>query len=221
MTPQESSLISALFDRLDQTGTQHLDPEAARLIQSRVAANSNAAYLLTQSTLVLQQSITAVQSKIAALEKQISETVPQQGGFLSGITNLFDAPATRPPSIPPPIPQQTVPQGSGFLKGALATAAGVAGGALLFQGIENLLGYNPGAFGGMGLSSGGSFGENQPTEVINNYYEEPSSYEADNNYTPNQNDTAENTDDFSPFGQDTDRISCALGVEPSRQLQRP
>ena len=37
-------------------------------------------------------------------------------------------------------PQQAAPAaGGGFLKGALATAAGVAGGALLFQGISSMM----------------------------------------------------------------------------------
>ena len=38
------------------------------------------------------------------------------------------------------------PAGGSFLRTAMATAAGVAGGALLFQGISSLMGSNP--FGG-------------------------------------------------------------------------
>ena len=37
--------------------------------------------------------------------------------------------------------------GGGFLRTALTTAAGVAGGALLFEGIRGLMGSNPGPFG--------------------------------------------------------------------------
>ena len=207
MTPQESTLISSLFDRLEQTPAQQHDPEAERLIQSRVASNSNATYLLTQSTLVLQQALTAAQSKIAAMEKQI-ETPAPQGGFLSGITNLFDIPQTptpsnRIPTAPPPIPQQTpAPQGGGFLKGALATAAGVAGGALLFQGIENLLGHNPGPFGGIGLPSGGFLGSNQAPEIVNNYYGDSFEEDGGHHDFPDQNNLVENSDDFGSFGQD-------------------
>ncbi len=36
--------------------------------------------------------------------------------------------------------------GGGFLRSALTTAAGVAGGALLFEGIRSMLGHNPGPF---------------------------------------------------------------------------
>jgi hypothetical protein len=55
--------------------------------------------------------------------------------------------------------------GGGFLRSAAATAAGVAGGALLFQGIESLFGSH---YAG-GLMSGGmtpGLGET----VVNNYY---------------------------------------------------
>jgi hypothetical protein len=55
--------------------------------------------------------------------------------------------------------------GGGFLRSAAATAAGVAGGALLFQGIESLFGnhFAGGLMGGQGMTSG--LGES----VANNY----------------------------------------------------
>ena len=60
--------------------------------------------------------------------------------------------------------------GGGFLKSALATAAGVAGGAALFQGIESLIGHNAGAFG-PALDERGFYAEGGNTEIIeNNYY---------------------------------------------------
>ena len=46
---------------------------------------------------------------------------------------------------------------------------------MLFQGIESLIGHNPGPFSGASTSSGGIFGGGVPvenTEVINNYYNE-------------------------------------------------
>lgn len=56
--------------------------------------------------------------------------------------------------------------GGGFLRSAAATAAGVAGGALLFQGIESLFGRHEagGILGGQPMAPG--LGET----VINNYY---------------------------------------------------
>jgi uncharacterized protein len=126
----------------------------------------------------------------------------QQGGgsFLAGVASLFGGghqPQPRAASPPPPPPPPQVPMqptqsqaygypppppqpgarggAGGFLQGALSTAAGVAGGALLFQGIENLLGHNPGPFSGAYTPSGGFLGEERPvenTEIINNYYNE-------------------------------------------------
>jgi hypothetical protein len=66
---------------------------------------------------------------------------------------------------------------SSFLGQAAATAAGVAGGEFLFQGIENMFGHHGGGgFGGEGFAGGGFGGERfanaGPTEdvTINNYY---------------------------------------------------
>lgn len=87
------------------------------------------------------------------------------------------------PDAPPPYaqpqyaPQQMQapePAGGGFLRSALTTAAGVAGGALLFQGISGLLHHNSGAFG-PALASSPQFGGGTPQvtevhETVNNYY---------------------------------------------------
>ena len=71
--------------------------------------------------------------------------------------------------------------GSGFLRGALQTAAGVAGGSLIAQGIESLMGHHSGPFGG-GYGGGADFSaaamggagavesSRTTTEVVNNNY---------------------------------------------------
>jgi hypothetical protein len=124
---------------------------------------------------------------------------PGGGSFLSGVSRFFGnkpQPQAAPPPLPPqaPVTQQAqsapppitvVPQstpypstvnlgpssGGSFLQSAMATAAGVAGGQLLFQGIESLIGHNAGPFGpaleSRGFYSGGMGGN---TEVVNNYY---------------------------------------------------
>ncbi|MBB5345769.1 DUF2076 domain-containing protein [Tunturibacter empetritectus] len=62
--------------------------------------------------------------------------------------------------------------GGGFMRGALQTAAGVAAGALAFQGVESLMhgfGHEAGYGGSQGL--GGFDGGQRPTEeIVNNYY---------------------------------------------------
>ena len=203
MTSDERALISSLFDRLKQAATQPKDSEADDYIRGKVLEQPSAPYLLVQSTLVMQQALAAAQSRIAGLEKKLSEAAsPAQepgGSFLSGVASLFGVgqpspqPPLRPVQTPPPLPpqpaaapgyapqpiQQAPSRGGGFLQSALSTAAGVAGGALLFQGIENLIGHSPGPFAGLSGSSGGLLGGSQPvvenTEIVNNYIEDPAS----------------------------------------------
>ncbi|MEI6081667.1 MAG: DUF2076 domain-containing protein [Verrucomicrobiota bacterium] len=240
MTPEEVQLINGLHDRLDQVAPQTLDSEAERLIASRVTANPRAPYLLTQSVLVLQQAVTGAQTRIADLEKQLAEakshaqqTQQSGGSFLSGVASLFGTsqPASAPirqvsPVAPPPLPQQAVAaatapsQGGSFLQNALGTAAGVAGGALLFQGIENLMGHNAGSFGGMSTSTGGFLGQNQPTEITNNYYENPSDSADATQCGSDLDDSgdtivADNDDSTGNFDQDQDQDMDFSGGDDS------
>lgn len=72
---------------------------------------------------------------------------------------------------------QYVPAGGqpSFLQGAMQTAAGVAAGALAFEGVESILhgfGHGGYGYGGPGYGIGGGV-EERPVEVINNYYDEP------------------------------------------------
>ncbi len=103
-----------------------------------------------------------------------------------------------PPPAYQPVPQYAAPQGQpyppygqpqyaqtqyvpvggqpSFLRGAMQTAAGVAAGALAFEGVESILhGFGHGGFGGPGYGMGGfGMGERPVEEVINNnYYDEP------------------------------------------------
>jgi hypothetical protein len=67
-----------------------------------------------------------------------------------------------------------------FLRGAMQTAAGVAAGALAFEGVESILhgfghsGYGMGGMGlGPGMGMGGGFERPVEETVINNYYDQP------------------------------------------------
>ena len=156
--------------------------------------------VMQQALTNAQNRIGALEKQLS--EMQPAPGTQQGGGsFLAGVASLFGGgqPHSQPPRAtpapPPPPPQAPMqpaqpqaygyppppppPPGrggaGGFLQGALSTAAGVAGGALLFQGIENLLGHNPGPFSGAYTSSGGLLGEERPvenTEITNNYYNE-------------------------------------------------
>ncbi len=91
---------------------------------------------------------------------------PQQYGQQAGYPPpAYGAPQAYPPSG----------GGSSFLRSAATTAAGVAAGALAFQGVESLMhGFGHAAgFGGYGGSGFGDFGGRPEETVINNYYDSP------------------------------------------------
>ncbi len=190
MTPQERDMIEGLFQRLKATDVPEKDKEAEQLIQARMAALPSAAYQLVQTVLVQEHALTAAQARIEQLEKELTNrpaAQPAGGGtsFLGGLMgrNRWNSQATPEPSAPP-APRSSVPitapaapaagfgggfGGGGFLGTALTTAAGVAGGALLYDGLRSLLFHNPGPFGPyMGGSSG--FGGGNVYETVNNYY---------------------------------------------------
>lgn len=151
MQAEERDLITGLFDRLRPFDSQPRDPEAERLIANLVSHQPSTAYLLTQTVLVQEQALKGAQERIAELEAKVGASPPPASGFLSSAPRIGPwgaapgaVPATRSPLQAAVAPQ---PAGGGFLRTALATAAGVAGGALLFEGIRGMLGHNPGPFG--------------------------------------------------------------------------
>jgi hypothetical protein len=204
MIPQERDMLANLVDRVRQSPQQQRDPEAEAIIGDLVRQRPDAPYVLAQTVLVQDYALHQAQARIAELEQQLKGQQSNHGGFLSSIfgSGRDPQPAPRQPPAPyqPQAPQtgyaqpaagpwgaaptmapQVFAQPAGqpsFLRSAATTAAGVAGGALLFEGIESLFGGH-GGYGGMGGGFGGAgFGGFGPqpglTEtVVNNYYEEP------------------------------------------------
>ncbi|WP_421998929.1 DUF2076 domain-containing protein [Reyranella sp.] len=158
MQAQERELITGLFGRLQPFDAQPRDPEADALIRDLAARQPSTAYLLVQTVLVQEQALKAAQERIAELEAKAAAPAPG-GGFLSSAPKIGpwgsapSAAAPAPAAAPQPFPttrsplQAAVsggPAGGGFLRSAMATAAGVAGGALLFEGIRGLMGGGAG-----------------------------------------------------------------------------
>ncbi len=205
MTPQEQQLLEDFLQRLVAAGSVGKDAQADALIRQRLASQPDALYLLVQRSLLQQQALDSAKAQIAQLQAQLAS---QQGGgsFLGGQPS---SPAWG--AVPPPMPQQPMPQqpapswrdrlfgaapaqaapaAPSFLSQAATTAAGVAGGMFLFDGIENLLG---GHHGGGFLGGGG-----QPT-VVENITENNTYYDDDKDRLDNdrnREDFASN-DDFS------------------------
>lgn len=141
--------------------------------------------------------------------------LPQQQAPAPGYQQVppqFAAPAQPYSQYGQPQYQQTqfIPVGGqpSFLRGAMQTAAGVAAGALAFEGVESILHGFGGGYGWGGPGMGGFGAGERPVEVINNnYYDEPGSAgehrehrEAgsfnDAGYDPRNNDSNDNLRGF-------------------------
>lgn len=230
MTPQEAQLLNSLIDRLNQTPLQEKDPEAEALLNQRLAGNPDALYMLAQTVLVQNIALDQAKAQVSQLQQQAQQR-PQPAhstsflGRLLGERDEQPAPPQQAPAPPyqpvpqqyapaPPYPQYGLPQQvqyapvggqPSFLRGAMQTAAGVAAGALAFQGVESILhGFGGGGFGpGYGM---GGFGMGErPVEVINNYYDEPGRGEhhvadqtgqSSDAYDPRNNDSGDNLRGF-------------------------
>jgi len=164
MQSQERELITDLFGRLQPFESQPRDLEAEALIKDSIQRQSASPYLLVQTVLVQEQALKAAQERIAELEAKAGAapapgflgSAPRIGpwgaqqGTQSQAASQPAVPQVPPPPTRSPLQAALAPQaggGGGFLRTALTTAAGVAGGALLFEGIRSLMGSNPGPFG--------------------------------------------------------------------------
>jgi hypothetical protein len=221
LTPQEAELLNSLVERVNQTQLQEKDPDAEALLNQALGANPDANYILAQTVLVQNIALEQARAQIAQLQQAQQAQIQQAQqpahatSFLGSLLGHRD-PAPPPPQqayVPPPPPPayiqpqyqqpQYAPQygpqyapvmGGGppsFLRGAMQTAAGVAAGALAFEGVEALIhgltGFgNPGygfggpgmGMGGLGMGSGmgmpgGGFGRPVEETVVNNYYDQP------------------------------------------------
>lgn len=156
MNAEERTLIAGLFERLRGAEGAYRDPDADALIREQIDRQPHAPYAMAQTLIVQNQALEAAQKRIAELERSQQETrtgTASPSPWGPRAAEAMGAPAGfgRPPAngdapyrdqpYPPssynaPVGQPS--QGGGFLSGALQTAAGVAGGALLFSGIQSL-----------------------------------------------------------------------------------
>jgi hypothetical protein len=171
MTPQESDLITILLDRLNKTEGQLRDTEAGTLIRGTTTERPDSLYSLVQTVLIQDLSLHNAQSRISDLETQLTETKRASSAppsFLGAVFGRGEPPGgVRTSNVPPggsgPGPplaatpqsgyapeQSSAPgaglmDGAGFLRSAAMTAAGIAGGALLFEGIQSMFGHHDAA----------------------------------------------------------------------------
>ncbi|OHV84368.1 DUF2076 domain-containing protein [Rhizobium sp. LCM 4573] len=144
---------------------------------------------------------------------QPRDSVPQPGPWDSGSRQDLrpsreqETAYRQPQPTGPWNPQPSAPSAGGsFLRGALGTAAGVAGGMLLANSLSGIFSNHMNSLGwGSPLAGGNPFG-NGPTEetVVNNYYGDDAVRQAadDGNTDDGLQQADDDSDDQSDFGDD-------------------
>jgi len=172
MNTQEREQLTTFLQQLAQAHAGAKDAEAQAMIAATFARQPDAPYLVVQRALLLDAAIQNADAQIAQLKAQVAQLTQQQraaapagGSFLDATSwgrnpapvplaptmgNASFQAAAQPPSMPQAAPAPYAPAGRGFqapsfLSGMASTAAGVAAGAFLFQGINHLVGQHAGA----------------------------------------------------------------------------
>ena len=142
------------------------DTDAEAQIKSHLARQPAAPYYMAQALLIQEAAIKRLDQRVRELEAQAAEAQRQRagnGGFLSGLFGggqpyTTPQPAQRPAgwgetrfsqngpaaaAAPAAMPGAApAAQGGGFMRGALQTAAGVAGGVMVADLLTNMFHHN-------------------------------------------------------------------------------
>ena len=204
MNPQETQLLQDFLNQLVQAKCMGKDPQAEALILSAISQQADASYLLVQRSMLMDNALNQAKAQIASLQSQlqaaksIQSTQPPTQGFLDAnawghspvaAVSVAPSPMMANTSAPYSPATQAPAASSGFFGGGVgnvlgtvaATAAGVVGGAFLFQGIEHMMEHNnSNSFSGQqhGMTPTGD-------TTINNYYGDDA---PSNNNSDNEND---------------------------------
>lgn len=165
MNSEEQTLIDGLFTRLQEAEHEGglRDSEAEAQIKSHLARQPAAPYYMAQALLIQEAAIKRLDQRVRELEAQTAEAQRQRagsGGFLSGLFGGGQPANTSQPNQRPagwgetrfsqhaPAEPAAMPgaaptaQGGGFMRGALQTAAGVAGGVMVADLLTNMFHHN-------------------------------------------------------------------------------
>ncbi|MGE8317231.1 MAG: DUF2076 family protein [Comamonas sp.] len=194
MTSQEQQWLDEFLQRLAAAQAGPKDPQADAMIRERLAGQPDATYLLVQRALLLERALNDARQQITQLQQQLP--APGSGSFLGqGLDTQFGRNPVPPAYAAPPAPAYAAPAAqpgwrermfgggapaqaapaqaapasasSSFLGQAAASAAGVAGGMFLFNGIENLLGHRHAAQAGQQQPSTGNATQNLQGDAQN------------------------------------------------------
>lgn len=174
MTQDERRMLSELADKVAKTPAPPKDPEAEEFIRTNIGKRPDALYLMTQTVLIQNMALDQAQRQLRDLQARSGQAASAGGGgsFLGGGQNTQSGQQQYGQQ---PQYAQAMPNAGGgapsFLRGAAQTAAGVAAGALAFEGIRSLFSH-PGYGGDPGFGDYGGFGGDYGGDtVVNNYYE--------------------------------------------------
>jgi uncharacterized protein len=220
MTPDERKMLSDLADKIEQTPAPPRDPEAEDFIRKNIGKRPDALYLMTQTVLIQNLALEQARRQIQELQQRSgggqvgSGSFLGQGGYSQSSDQNYGAPQ---PQYSQPQYQSAPQPGSGapsFLRGAAQTAAGVAAGALAFEGIRSLFSHPGYGMEGAGFGGfGGGFGGGPAEEtIVNNYYDGPGgSSDSDldlrdnrDNFASDDSDQYQDVDDSSDFDSSDD-----------------
>lgn len=222
MTQQEQEMLQGLIQRVNQTQLQEKDFDAEEMLQQTLGRNPDALYILAQTVLVQQYALDQAQSQLEQLRQQQPR---RSSSFLGSLLGRHDEAPAPPPPPPPQYSQPQYapppgyatgyaqPQSGGFLRSAMQTAAGVAAGALAFEGIESLM-HGFGNAAGYGSGFGG-FGEQERPEIINNYYGDNDDHPHDEHLSPDIEDRRGE----SAFSQAVDSNDHGYGAMDSNNAE--
>lgn len=153
MNMQEREQLTTFLQQLTQAQAGAKDEEAQAMIASTFVRQPDAAYLVVQRALLLDSALQDAQTQVAQLKDQLGQQRPAAAGssFLDATTwGRQPSPVVSTPTITSPAIQAVQPapiaqpvrgfQAPSFLSNMATTAAGVAAGAFLFQGINSLMG---------------------------------------------------------------------------------
>lgn len=163
MTPQERELILKVADEVKAADRSAIDAEAERLIKTEVAAQRNAAYVLTQRVIVQELALKQAQAKIDELQARVGGAGSSgRGGFLPGAASGGIPGAAGQPWQGPHVGEPPPAAGGGgggsavgsFLKTAAAAAAGTVAANLIYDGLRGYAASH-GGIGGMIPGFGG------------------------------------------------------------------
>ncbi|QCI18739.1 DUF2076 domain-containing protein [Buchnera aphidicola] len=164
MKDEEKKLIENLFHRLKNTelNSSERDDDANSLIQDLVKKQPYSSYYMTQTILIQETAIKKLSLKVEELKNKISNlNVNKTNKKPSFLSSFFKKESNHPDtsnniwkknqSIPAsyetsPASSQTINNSSGsnsgFLKNALQTATGVAGGMILGNMLMNVFNHS-------------------------------------------------------------------------------